>query len=360
MNRAMIFDWTNQRTVEAQLLNCIHFEFQQMYGTSPRPLIAQRLQEELHALDCSETVCDVAALYEFTQWLKSEGYSFRMGGAAGASLILYVLGITRCNPLPPHDRCPKCKQVWLLKMYRDSADAVPDGICVDDWERCTLDGHDIPWQTLWGYSYFSKTYTVHLPMSVYQEVSNFLMDCLHYFCAEPMQRKENDSLYIDLNHICLRFDLGEATPAKPVVGKPQTERYLSYWQTRVDPSIASQFPKPKTASDVLCLLGLLRSAGAWDEDAKKQITENGLSISDLIVFREDIFFYLRQHGFLDKDSWRGMEHVRKGLGLHIITDEMKCAEDSWKLERISRISFLPGKADIMEQLLYEIKGPGQQ
>ena len=55
-----------------------------------------------------------------------------------------------------------------------------------------------------------------------------------------------------------------------------------------------------------------------------------------------------------------MEHVRKGLGLSLITDEMKCAEDSWKLERISRISFLSGKADIVDQLLYEIRETGQQ
>lgn len=358
MNRAMTFDWTNQRTVEAQLLDRIHFEFQQMYGTAPRPLIALRLQEELHAMECSETVCDVAALYEFTQWMKSEGYSFRMGGAAGASLILFVLGITRCNPLPPHDRCPICKQVWLLKMTRDSADAVPDGICVDDWEQCTPDGHNIPWQSLWGYSNFSKAYIIHLPVSVYQEVSNFLMNCLNTFCAKPMQHKERNSLCIDLNHICLRFDLDEAK--KPVVGKTQTEQFLSYWQTRVDPEIASQFPEPKTASDVLALLGLMRSEGAWDEDARTQTEDGSLSISDLIAFREDVFFNLQQHGFLDKDAWRCMEHVRKGLGLPMITDEMKCAEDSWKLERISRISFLSGKADIVDQLLYEIRETGQQ
>lgn len=78
------------------------------------------------------------------------------------------------------------------------------------------------------------------------------------------------------------------------------------------------------------------------------------NVDQLIVPREAL------QEFVKDLDWFGMEHVRKGLGLPIITDEMKCAEDSWKLERISRITFLSGKADIVEQLLYDISDVGYQ
>lgn len=115
----------------------------------------------------------------------------------------------------------------------------------------------------------------------------------------------------------------------------------------------------KKLADTIGILSLIRShQGIKTAELAKHmelpIRTVQRYITALQAAGEDVFFYLRHHGFLEKDAWRGMEHVRKGLGLSILTDEMKCAEDSWKLERISRISFLPGKADIVEQVLYDI------
>lgn len=44
--------------------------------------------------------------------------------------------------------------------------------------------------------------------------------------------------------------------------------------------------------------------------------------------REDILFYLKKHGFVDKDAFKGMNSVRKGKGFPVITDEMRTAEDN--------------------------------
>lgn len=70
--------------------------------------------------------------------------------------------------------------------------------------------------------------------------------------------------------------------------------------------------------------------------------------------REDIFHYLKKHGFVDKDAFRGMNRVRKGRGLPVITEEMRTAGDSWIIERCKNIQSLPSKADWLEQMLFRV------
>lgn len=66
--------------------------------------------------------------------------------------------------------------------------------------------------------------------------------------------------------------------------------------------------------------------------------------------REDIFFYLKRHGFVDKDAFRGMCSVCKGRGFPVTTDEMRTAEDSWILRQCEGIGYLPSRANLLEQL----------
>lgn len=69
--------------------------------------------------------------------------------------------------------------------------------------------------------------------------------------------------------------------------------------------------------------------------------------------REDIFHYLKKHGFVDKDAFRGMNWVRKGRGLPVITEEMRTAGDSWIIERCENVQSLPSKADMLEQAFFK-------
>ena len=68
--------------------------------------------------------------------------------------------------------------------------------------------------------------------------------------------------------------------------------------------------------------------------------------------REDIFFYLKKHGFVDKDAFKGMNSVRKGRGFSVITEEMRTAEDNWILEECENVPWLPSKAIMLEYLCF--------
>lgn len=67
--------------------------------------------------------------------------------------------------------------------------------------------------------------------------------------------------------------------------------------------------------------------------------------------REDVYFYLLRHGFVEKDAFRGMESVRKGCGYPIVTEEM-LDEKAPILEHGMRCRYLPARANLLERLLF--------
>ena len=63
--------------------------------------------------------------------------------------------------------------------------------------------------------------------------------------------------------------------------------------------------------------------------------------------REDVYYYLLRHGFIEKDAFRGMESVRKGFGYPYVTEEM-LEEASPILEIGMRCKFLPLRSNFLE------------
>ena len=45
---------------------------------------------------------------------KELGYLHNLRGCAGGSFIVYLMGISETNPLPPHTYCPTCRRVEFV------------------------------------------------------------------------------------------------------------------------------------------------------------------------------------------------------------------------------------------------------
>ena len=95
-----------------------------------------------------------APLYIFASLLVKKslelGYSYNLNSRTGGSFIAYLMGISDCNPLPPHYYCPKCKHTELV-----DAEKYPSGFdlncygakqkaCPHCGEQLIGDGHNIP------------------------------------------------------------------------------------------------------------------------------------------------------------------------------------------------------------------------
>ena len=78
--------------VECKLQQIIENALYQKYGDKPDELIKKRILDEWAAMERSDTVLDVAALYELVIWLKKNHHPYWMRGCAGSNFLLYLRG----------------------------------------------------------------------------------------------------------------------------------------------------------------------------------------------------------------------------------------------------------------------------
>lgn len=360
-----IFTEKASEEIHTLLWEAVQSALAKQYGNILHSAITERVRQEWLAMEQSDTVLDVAALYELSLWLKKHNIPYWMHGCAGSSFILYLLGITCGNPLPPHYHCTKCHQIHWETNCPDGFDLPHGKLCKKDGTPLVADGHNVPWQTLWGYS-------DHRPM--------FDMVLPKYLCDDFVAMLENHWL-----HRYRTFDNSEAYSDAPAFIKPffslcfsftqdctmvhkafynkqvhagATELALRSWQTIADykKSYEDEFMcPPDSFADLISLFGILHSRGTWDDAAVSMTSLLGYSLSDMIAHRDDLYQYLLSHGFLEKDAWKGMNWVRKGQGLPVVTDEMKISRDKWVLDRCERIRYLFPKAHSVENIMFQLK-----
>ena len=144
------------------------------YGLFPLDHITFLLEEELEFIEKNNRIEEIIILYNFIKWLKKEGIAYWLRGAAGSSLLFYILGITSGNPLPAHSLCPKCKSMsWLDHDYYSGFDVKEDLKCEKDGYLLLTDGHNIPWEGFWSYEGDEIVFTIDLPIVSYQKIKAF-------------------------------------------------------------------------------------------------------------------------------------------------------------------------------------------
>ena len=267
--------------------------------------IVKRVRREWVSLLETDSVAELAAVYELCIWLRKNKHPYRLGGTAVSGFIPYLFGIHEINPLPPHLYCAKCKNIIWREDYKDGFD-IPPEVCPACGGLMQGDGHNLVWQEYASYGRL-PTYVFYLPYDMQPIITDWLDN--HWLrkhmgdqweAAQPYE----DHLVRGNMHFRFELDRDEISP--------------DFHSISID-------------------------AGS------------SLSLSDLPICREDVFFYLKDHGFVDKDAFRGMTSVRKGRGLPVITEEMRAAEDYWKAEYFSQIDWIPSKADLLQRMFFELK-----
>ena len=136
---------------EQELHDMVWDKCHELYGEEPPQLIVDRLDVELKSILSKYDVVYMSA-QKLVQRSLENGYLVGSRGSVGSSLVAYMSGITEVNSLPPHYRCPKCKNTEFITdgSYGCGAD-MPDKICPVCGEKYVKDGFDIPFETFLGY-----------------------------------------------------------------------------------------------------------------------------------------------------------------------------------------------------------------
>ena len=278
-------------TLRTALRDALH----RRYGASPDALIEERIAKEWDALVRHDVVDDAAFLYELVCWLKGRDIPYVMRYTAGASLLFFLLGITRGNPLPPHGYCPVCGRIyWGDTKQTDRL------YCRIDGASLSNDGYDIPWQVLWGYGDSFLRFHIEISADDHQDVLDYIAVRRSADSTEriPMSEKDGEKTVI-VDRIVITFAANMATVQ-------------------------------------------LDNVAVLNDTSPEQI-----------VFREDVYRWLLSCGFDEEEAWQGMECVRKGRGLPRCIAERLGIKDARLRDECEAVRYLPSRAHILEEFLYQ-------
>lgn len=354
-----IFDEMTDREITAQLKNSIKAAVYSKYGPSLDPNIEKRIRDEWAVIEASDGVLDLAIAFEIVTSLRNCSLPFWMRATSGSGFIPCLLRMTFSNPLPPHYYCPRCRRVEWVNGYADGFDLPSNAVCEKDGAIMRGDGHNIPWQSHWGMDNRAAYYDIDVPSSVFINLYTALQ---RHWSKKLSAEKEpfcvRDGMgqfIIKLSHISAACILSNKTVdygSLPEVNISDASEILND-DSQADEVLLSC--RADSFADVVAKLGLHHSAGGWDNDVFELLKSRNLHLFNLIAHRDDVFFYLRSHGFSDKEAWEGMERVRLGKGLPKITVEMSQSADNWVIDCCSKIEYLFPKAHDLEYVFFRAR-----
>ena len=132
-----------------KLEKAVYDKAHEIYGDNLDRGIEYRLNKELENIKNNDNASIYMLHYYINEEAKSEGYINGTRGSIGATLVGFLLCLTKCNPLPPHYVCPKCHKVVWNATVTDGFDAEPK-TCSECGTQMKSDGHNIPYETFMG------------------------------------------------------------------------------------------------------------------------------------------------------------------------------------------------------------------
>ena len=290
------------------------------YGENIPRLIRERYESEWDHIAAN----GFAPYYILASMLAAKsrelGYLHNLRGCAGGSFIVYFLGISEVNPLPPHTYCPKCRYIEFV-----DAEEYPSGFDLNrsDRERklCPVcgeplvgDGHNIPVEFFSGFDgdkapEFIFNFAPELQEDMFRYLEGFChgsetvkIEILPHTMFSKLKRMEETT---GISARSIKFDDVDIFS----FFMDDVFQGLSFDGELVRRIAGTVFPA--RFSDVVKILGFAHGRNVWTGNGEK-LAGTVCYPEDVIAHRDDVMLTLIGHGIDRKTAFDMAEMVRKG------------------------------------------------
>lgn len=347
------------------------------YGENIPRLIRERYESELNHIAAN----GFAPYYILASMLAAKsrelGYLYNLRGSAGGSFVVYLLGISETNPLPPHSYCSKCKHIEFV-----DAEKYPSGFdlnrsdmerkrCPNCGEPLAGDGHNIPVE------FFSGFYGDKAPDFIFNFAPELQEDMFRYL--EDVFGKENiclgdspadsfchapGTVRLDILSHSIFSKLKRMENATGIGARSIKLEDIDIFSFFIDDDFEglpfddglvrriSDTVFPSRFSDLVKILGFAHGRNVW--------TDNGENLAGtvcyperLIAHRDDVMLTLIKHGIDRKTAFDMAETVRKGEAESYLAGEREAmliehGVPEWYIDSMKKIAYLFPKAHSTE------------
>lgn len=337
----------------------------QKYGNPLPKLIENRLLEELQAIGKHSLESMYLLPIKLAEKCKELNSMVLPRGCSGNSLILYLGGLTKVNPLPPHYYCHSCKLTEFVT--EETCNSGLDFVTPEKEKTCPKcgvnlqgDGNRLDYEFLMGAD-GSKLPDIEfeIDFSYQQELVSYLQT---FIPEDPNLKIANDRFrlrLIDSPEISLlkKLEILTGVPSDDIhpakVDIPAFCSMGNYDGILSYPELFQTY-QPKTFSDLVTIYGIHH--GTWRQDEKISLQK---AHQGAFVFRDDIMAQLCDADIDKAEAFRISEIVRKGCGAELSEELVQLMLSHHisreRIEDMRNILYLFPKAHVTEFFLIVCK-----
>ena len=335
------------------------------YGNQPNERIIERLIEEDREIEYAEAWQTLLLATDVADVCRVHGVPVFARGNLGASFFAYLLGVSECNPLPPHTVCPVCKTVEFVDphKYPSGFDLVCCGAAQKTCPTCgaplLCDGHGIPAASLFETYREPLTAELDVPEEALPLIRERTGKTLHTL---PLSLRPNRALSV----LWRMHDAVEEPYKAPIPDEQDVRLFIGEGINGSFGIGRDLFPKeleptatPESFSELLTLYGLAYGTGTMVLN-QERLSDPEHPFSGVIAFREDLQTRFLSHGMPYPAAYFLAEFIGKGKAKQHPDNEalLSLFEHGYTaktVEALKTIGYLFPKAHAVNHLLLMLR-----
>lgn len=359
MKKIYLFANQTYEQIEKTLYQKINSSLKQKYGSIPDLKISNQIRDEWILFKKLNVITDIAILTELTTWLKSINIPYSARYSCNASIIFYLLGISKTNPLQPHYYCPKCHKIAWIQNSERYLNTPKKKICSDDNNTLIAEGSSIPFKYFFNDYRQEHIFTLYVPIQTEKSIINYFKSHWYFpyadFTLRTQEQYLSNIVHIRFSNIEIFCKLNQTTNNIKTnnFSDSNFKNHLKYHQQQITLYKHSLDVEIINFDKLISYLGILNATYSDDSIIETQINMLKHSPRKLIAFREDLFKYFLSHNISEKDAFRATEHIRKGKKSleKTLPADIRQSLDDQLLTLCSKIDYLPTKTEILADLM---------